>query len=679
MSIWRSDRMKSNPRKNSAQSGQVIITGVIMLVVLLLLLLTIFDVHNLIRSKFKFETAQQSAALAGANWQKNTLNLIGEINLLKACAVMLEGEKNWDIPLPPADDDDGIARRMAIQGRLDQLTEMQTRVSFIGPVIGYAAAQQAAKANGMRIIKTNAYSGKSALDSYMSRLQMRLASGSVFPINNYDWYYPYTSMLSRISESGVAVLPNARGTGRPVASPSALANSSFYREIMRHKYEIEKIRTKGKRVRGDQSSWRGLLSNFVSNYRQWSDHVLKDTRYWDIDFNSSRFPNESEIFTVGVQTGFSSDQTWEYEPTFSSHLGENDLAQDSVRYPDRLTLPGEMKWFCYDSTWYPQSYMASYSAYQSEHFDYWFGGTVLRDKVKSKYIYEGAAAYAEASSLQVDRAVRFRPERKYRDTKSGIITKRSPQATTVGTKRSVNDFYDDSFSTSYRPGAIAKPLGELTENRPPIAIPIVLPVFDQAVLMPTYMPIPVGFEVLRNLTSPVDDFLAWLAEEDVRSVFNYKYDPPAGTDEFLLALQILSSAKEFRNYGWNGETTVNIQELLAKNSNFLLEWSKNYQSYVYAENNQDGLGWLQEPRLFSEVSNGKANSIVDMPDNINGGTAQRHYVSKHAYYVVDSTGRVMTNIDSDPTIRYTTYAPGASGGGNVIPSQYDASRGPARI
>ncbi len=650
-----------------------------MLVVLLLLLLTLFDVHNLIRSKFKFETAQQSAALAGANWQKNTLNLIGEINLLKACAVMLEGEKNWDIPLPPAEDDDGIARRMAIQGRLDQLTEMQTRISFIGPVTGYAAAQQAAKANGMRIIKNSASNGNGALASYMLRLQIRMASGEVSPINNYAWYHPYMSMLSRISESGVAVLPNARGTGRPVASPSALAKSSFYRDIMLHKYEIERIRSKGKRVRGDQSSWNGAICNFVRYYQQWSDHVLKDTRYWDIDFNHDKFPNESEIFTVGVQTGFSTDQNWEYEPTFSNHLGENNLTQESMRYPDRLTLPGEMKWFCYDSTWYPQSYMESYSNYKSEHFDYWFGSTVLRNKVKSKYIYEGAAAYTEASSLQVDRSVRFRPERQYRDTQSGIITKRNPYSTTVGTKRSVNDFYDDSFSTSYRPGAIAKPLGELTEERPPIAIPVILPVFDQAVLMPTYMPIPMGFEVLRNLNSPVDEFLAWLADEEVRSVFNYKNDPPAGTDEFLLALQILSSAKEFRNYGWNGETTVNIQEELAKNANFLLEWPKNYDRYVYSENNQEGLGWLQEPRLFSEVAKGKAGSIVDTPDTLNGGTAQRHYVTKYTYYVVDSKGRIMTNVDSDPTIRYTTYAPGTGGGGTTIPSKYDASRGPARI
>ena len=64
-------------KKNNRQAGQVLITGVIMLIALLLMLLSIFDVHNLIRAKFKFETAQQSAALAGARWQKESLNLIG--------------------------------------------------------------------------------------------------------------------------------------------------------------------------------------------------------------------------------------------------------------------------------------------------------------------------------------------------------------------------------------------------------------------------------------------------------------------------------------------------------------------------------------------------------------------------------------------------------------------------
>ncbi|MBO5645374.1 MAG: hypothetical protein J6S90_09005, partial [Lentisphaeria bacterium] len=127
--------MKNSIEKR--ESGQVLITGVIMLIALLLLLLSIFDVHNLIRAKFKFETAQQSAALAGARWQKESLNLIGEINILKACVTLLEGEKNWDIPLPPDRPRYEEARKHAIQGRLDQLTEMQTGVTFIGPLIGF--------------------------------------------------------------------------------------------------------------------------------------------------------------------------------------------------------------------------------------------------------------------------------------------------------------------------------------------------------------------------------------------------------------------------------------------------------------------------------------------------------------------------------------------------------------
>ena len=194
--------MKTFRTTCKSESGQVLITGIIMLIVLLLLLLSIFDVHNLIRAKFKFETAQQSAALAGARWQKESLNLIGELNILKSCVTLLEGEKNWDIPLPPDDEENADARRRAIQGRIDQLTEMQTRVSFIGPMIGYGAAQQAAKANGMRTIKNRMSEGDHALASYMRRLYIRQAAGKTGPVNNYDWFEPYLSMVGRIASSG---------------------------------------------------------------------------------------------------------------------------------------------------------------------------------------------------------------------------------------------------------------------------------------------------------------------------------------------------------------------------------------------------------------------------------------------------------------------------------------------
>ena len=64
------------------QSGQVLLVGVIMMVVLLIAMLVLFDVHNVIRAKLKTETAQQAAALTGADWQKESLNLVGEVNLL---------------------------------------------------------------------------------------------------------------------------------------------------------------------------------------------------------------------------------------------------------------------------------------------------------------------------------------------------------------------------------------------------------------------------------------------------------------------------------------------------------------------------------------------------------------------------------------------------------------------
>ena len=59
------------------ESAQVLLSGVVMIVLLLLLILYMFDVHNVLRGKLKLETGQQAAALTGAAWQRNSLNLIG--------------------------------------------------------------------------------------------------------------------------------------------------------------------------------------------------------------------------------------------------------------------------------------------------------------------------------------------------------------------------------------------------------------------------------------------------------------------------------------------------------------------------------------------------------------------------------------------------------------------------
>ena len=234
-------------------SGQVLLAGVIMMTIIIMCILYMFDVHNVIRGKLKFETGQQAAALTGAAWQRNSLNLIGEINIFKACAAMLEGEENWTNPLPAKTEEKTppppgtsarekydaqlLRRRNALQGRIDLLSEMQTRIAFIGPLIGFASAQQAASANGMPRVSRRAMENylRRVLTSYRYSQEL---GGAADVINNYRWRDPYITLLSEISASGIAVYPNVRAARAPIADPPQLAMESFYEDIYRHAQEI---------------------------------------------------------------------------------------------------------------------------------------------------------------------------------------------------------------------------------------------------------------------------------------------------------------------------------------------------------------------------------------------------------------------------------------------------------
>lgn len=624
-------------------SGQVLISGVIMLTLLLLTLLYMFDVHNVIRGKLKLETGQQAAALAGAAWQKNSLNLIGEINLFKACSALLEGDDHWTHPLPDVPEDKNDPeyqqkrkeRRDALQGRIDLLTEMQTRVSFIGPLIGFAAAQQAAKANGLPAAR------REAMYNYLRRVSSSVRyGGTENTINNYRWRDPYIMLLSEITERGIAVYPNIRTASSPVVDPPELANEEFYAEILRHLAEIEA---------GDppeQSSWLALRK-FV---KEWS-HLEFQGKWWNIDYTLNRFPDECEIFTLGVRNGFSSysnyltydDHNWNITSAlFRSAAGSPDIQNSIYRSAGDLPSGVNMKWFCYDESWYPEYYRSASSQYEDDHYDYWFGGKTLRRKVKKQYRYEGPAAYVEGSDVYIDRAVRQRVRRK----RAEFITKKERSSVRVGPKHeSQSD--NESYSTSYRPGAIAKTLGELANGNPPVSVPLVMPVFDKVVLMPTYMPIPYGFSVLRDHYSILATFLSWLAAEN--SLTDPEHPLPAGCENFLKALKTLTDP-EFRSYGYNHHCTVNLTLAM------LRKWDNIRKQYVYTKTNRSGLGWLQEPKLCIDTAN--ADTIreqeVYVEDHINGGKALRIYTDRVArtYYVVDSTGKIITNDDLDPTLMY---------------------------
>ena len=665
------------------ESGQVLLAGVIMVTVLLLTILYMFDVHNVIRGKLKMETAQQAAALTGAAWQRNSLNLIGDLNIFKACSALLEGEDDWQDPLPPAPDAKKLSyeeylrqsdrRRKALQGRIDLLTEMQTRVAFIGPLVGFAAAQQAAKANGL----PNAQ--RRALENYLARVMTSYRYRSEFGgaadvVNNYRWREPYIALIRELAEQGIAVYPNVRTARAPVTTPAELADETFYGDILRHAEEI---------AAGDppeQSSWHDTLYRFAKEYEVWDDATLSG-KWWNIDFSLNRFPDESEIFTLGVRNGFSPHGGFSNYDDRERLIGRTlfDLTEDApeVRNALYLTaadLPGgvEMKWFCYDESWYPEYYRAVADEYDADHYDYWFGNQVLRQNVKPQYRYEGPAAYVEGADVSFRRTVRQTARRSVKSP----FGKRGASSITIGPKHNTAST-SESYATDHRPGAIAKALGELENDTPPVAVPLVMPVFHKVVLMPTYMPIPYNFSVLRDYDSRLDAFLNWLAAEE--ALLQPKKPLPAGCEKFYEALRQLPVRKTFLNYGYNPGCTVTVT------LGMLRDWPRIRPRHLYTQSNQQGLGWLQEPKLCTDTVNGSParECEVLVTDYVNGGKALRIYTKTGGitYYVIDSHGKVITNDDVDPTVRYNYSPPrGGSGPGfGWLHGKPDLQKGPPRL
>ena len=76
-------------RQRSRERGQVLILAVLAMVILTTAVLVLFDVQRIMRGKIKVMSGIDAAALTGAAWQKNSLNLIGELNLVKACDVLI--------------------------------------------------------------------------------------------------------------------------------------------------------------------------------------------------------------------------------------------------------------------------------------------------------------------------------------------------------------------------------------------------------------------------------------------------------------------------------------------------------------------------------------------------------------------------------------------------------------
>lgn len=107
-------------------AGQALIFILVTLVILFFVVLWNVDLHKTLHVKMLSQNGGDAAAMAAARWQGISLNLVGDLNLAQALALS-------------ASDPDTVAA----------ISNLQAHVAIAGPMIGFMAAQQAAKNNNI--------------------------------------------------------------------------------------------------------------------------------------------------------------------------------------------------------------------------------------------------------------------------------------------------------------------------------------------------------------------------------------------------------------------------------------------------------------------------------------------------------------------------------------------------
>ncbi|MCL1888118.1 MAG: pilus assembly protein TadG-related protein, partial [Kiritimatiellaeota bacterium] len=183
-------------------SGQAAVFMLMALTVLAYMLLWKADLSSIIRAKDRAQNAGDAAALAGARWQVASLNLIGEMNLLHALAVLDE-------------DDDASA----------MLEDMQARMCFAGPMAGLLAMQQAARQN--RVHNNAEYTAFMREHANTVRFNYPVWHREPWP----GAWRDYADMLDAIIAEGIAAGPDNYLLYGEFEEAHILADKAFYRAV----------------------------------------------------------------------------------------------------------------------------------------------------------------------------------------------------------------------------------------------------------------------------------------------------------------------------------------------------------------------------------------------------------------------------------------------------------------
>lgn len=523
------------------EHGQVLILAVLAVIVLVTVLIILFDIQQVIRRKVMVMSAVDAAAQTGAVWQKHTLNLIGEMNLIKACTVLISDSvygvgKNPNDFLHASIDQNSSAAQIAAEVKKAQeelemlktsanmLTEMQVRVAFVGPLIGFGAAQQAAKNNGLTYnLDCNAY---------LRDLHELILDDDVYGnpqlapqvYYGYAWRYPYGRMINALlglNDKGIAVGTNVKHIGMPGFLSDTLPGRSLDKKIV-----MDAI------AGNDWCILQKLLDEkFTYTGKWWGDLKLKEEK---------NFLGGSEILPVNVtyKTGEQIYEVADEKGYLDRVIADKGVRGQSYRKlttaynsTDLLNSNGTVNWNDTDLainplpaiTWgvFDESRWCSYNQ-AGVDIHYW--SRYLRSNFKPGMDYHsGAVSYFSVmvpngsylKSMNLPAKMLGRSSSSVNNPVSGKAPSSMGDRMDHYTK--IAAYHQaQSSAQSIRFNATAKPFGVLkgADNvmRHPFAAGMVLPVFTKVAL------IPVALEVAEGIA--MEDY-AWI-------IYLTKYLPALG-------------------------------------------------------------------------------------------------------------------------------------------------------
>ena len=410
---------------------------------------------------------------------------------------------------------------------MQPLTELQSRISFVLPMLGTLAVQQTAKQNHMQANNTGLY-------RYYLKRTLELNDFRHVQLQGYYWFEPYQRLMGQIVNQGCAFRVNARINEMPEvwSNPKGskgdhsfrllLSDPALYEAIMQENYCYWQLRDMAKR---------GV--------------ILQDP-WWKISYYESPFIQESELLPLGVSYATAQrDLIPQFSTDFQGYTPPAAFARDPL-FPS-------VQWCIYDTLWYPESF--SRTAYDAQQGN-WVRNRFLRANRKAGYLYEGPIAavdgYVAADQLN---KIDVQP---VKEALGLAFHSAHTRTRIIG--------YQGSNQSELR-GVTAKVLGAFhnaaSAEDAPISVPMILPVFHEITLIPSTMPYR-----LSMLTEGPDDlkrFLKWLSYLDEDNLD--KATPPAGTEHYWTLLQLLSREdymKTIYNPDFVGLEKISPREIFEK-------------------------------------------------------------------------------------------------------------------